>query len=235
MARPIPSISVKTIEDRSQKAHFDIRDWIRCVPDEYRNVTLDSCVDLKTSIIELGKNWANQRPLKSLYIYGDWGSGKTTFVYAILRYLQDIHFERTPSQIVSPYTGELERNFISPIYVKHLTGKDLDAKLLKASRYEDGDEYEIQNFSDCQILFIDDIDKVSGSQRLKLQIFEIINRRKITNKPTIITSNLAPSELTETFDGSVVSRMNDETKWMILKFPNGDLRKKKVMSKVIQL
>ena len=92
----------------------------------------------------------------------------------------------------------------------------------------------LEDYASQDLLFIDDLDKVTGTERFKNQIFHIIDSRKIHNRPTIITCNLEPSELPTILDGSVVSRMSDESRWSILKFPPEDIRKKKLKPKVVQ-
>lgn len=188
------------------------------MPEEYKDVTFETLTELKPAIIEMGKSWAKDRPLKSLYICGPWGSGKTCFAFAAIRYLKGL------------------KTIPNHFWPRYLTGNQLEERL--SSTYLNGrwhDKELLDDFASQDLLFIDDLDKVTGTERFKNQIFHIIDTRKIHNRPTIITSNLSPIELPTILDGSVVSRMGDESRWSILKFPPGDLRKQKIKSKIIEL
>lgn len=180
--------------------------WLSVIPEEYSKITLEECKELPAKLLTFGEEWAKGQPLKSLYLYGTYGSGKTTFAFAIIRkHLQLLN----------------GRWYFWPNY---LTGRQLDTALLKASKHDDGDEWELEKHSESDLLFIDDIDKVTGTERFKVQLFEIINRRLIGNKPTIITSNCQPMDLGSLLDGAVVSRMGDIRKWQMVNFPSKDLR-----------
>lgn len=182
--------------------------WADCLPPSYQSMTLDQCHDLPKELLEYAYQWAENPKRRSLYLYGAYGSGKTTYSIALLRQI----FKKHPSQ------------YVWPVY---MTAKKLDSRLLAAIRSDDGDEYEIESICREEFLFIDDIDKVSATERLQMQIFEIINRRLMYNLPTIITGNSEPTEISNIFDSAVLSRMGDTQRWHIIKFPKKDLRQKK--------
>lgn len=186
--------------------------WLSVVPLQYRAVTIASCDKLPTMLLEYGKNWCKSLPFKSLYFYGEYGSGKTTFAFAVLRAL----IEQWKDSVY--------------IWPRYFTGRELDSRLLAAAKSESGDEWEISSLAECDVLFLDDIDKVSATDRFKLQLFEIINRRGIAGRPTIITSNFEPVQMGGLLDGAVVSRIGDPSKWQIIEFPRSDLRKFKQMT-----
>lgn len=181
--------------------------WLSVVPEEYRDVSIDSCDKLPKSLVEFGIQWYKSLPLKSLYLYGQYGSGKTTYSFALLRAVME--------------------HWSSKIYIwpRYFTGKDLDSKLLAASKNYGSDDWDINCLSDCEILFLDDLDKASCSDRFRLQLFQIINKRFLSKLPTIITSNCEPSQMGDLLDGAVVSRIGDPSKWQIIQFPDSDLRK----------
>lgn len=185
--------------------------WLSVLPEEYKTISLRTCKDLSEQLIAFGEEWALNYPPKSLFITGDYGCGKTTFSFAIIRrYIQNLYSKgiRVPTYFWARYT----------------TGRQLDSALLKACKHEGGDEWEVEKYSIVPLLFIDDIDKVTATERFKVQLFEIINRRSINNMITIITSNSDAKELVNLFDGSVVSRMGDQKKWAKLTFKGKDLR-----------
>ena len=180
------------------------------MPAIYQPYTLQTCIDLSESARSFGREWAKTWPAMSLFLWGAYGSGKTTYAYAVIRELIRNH---CPSRY---------------IWANHLTGRQLDNKLLTALKAEGGDSWEVQRCSEEDVLFIDDIDKISPTDRFKSQFFEIINARLINNRCTIITSNCKLSELGALFDGSVLSRMQDKTRWNVIRFSDKDLRQCKI-------
>jgi DNA replication protein DnaC len=176
------------------------------LPDSKLNTTLDNCYLLPVSLVEWGKTWAMTYPIKSLYLWGTYGSGKTTFAFAIIR------------EILLHQGKKLN---LHPVYY---TAKKLDSKLLSAIRDYGGDTFELQKLSEYGLLFIDDFDKINTTERLKSQIFEVINNRYENKIPTIITSNLPPTDLGKLIDNSIQSRIGDEIHWERIEFPEKDLR-----------
>jgi DNA replication protein DnaC len=176
--------------------------WISFLEDETRHYTLDHCKDLPHRLLDdlcealIVKN-------KSLYLFGTWGSGKTCVAFALIREIMSV-----------------KDCYYWP---KYITAKKLDSLLLAASR-ADGDTWEVEKYATADLLFIDDLDKVSGTDRFKNQLFEILNTRYQRSLPTIITSNARPQELGLIMDGAILSRMSDSQKWGMFRFPNKDLR-----------
>lgn len=174
---------------------------------EHRGTTLASCAQLPDRLVDVGALWAREKRLKSMYLYGEYGSGKTSFAFACI--LQAMRVRRNNQVYFWP---------------RYFTARHLDSFLLNACRSESGDEWELSGLADADLLFIDDIDKVTPSDRFKSQLFEIVNRRVSNNKPMIITSNCKPTEIASIIDGAVISRMGDATRWQLIQFPKKDLR-----------
>jgi DNA replication protein DnaC len=187
-------------------------DWISSIPESFRNISFEDCKDIPKKLVEDALHFM-QKDL-SLFFYGKWGSGKTTLAFALMHwYMQQ--------------GSKIQYGSLWPAYI---TGKSFYSKLLQASKSFEGDSYEIEKWSTKpDLIFIDDIDKISATEHFKMQLFEIINNRMINNFQTLITSNLQPDDMSEIFDGALVSRMNDQTKWKCIKFPPKDLRKLKVL------
>lgn len=185
--------------------------WLKCIPEFFRNISLESCLDIPPNLVADALKFITANPPFSLFFYGKWGAGKTTLAFALIRHLM---------QTLAT------RGYFWPNYI---TGKELDSRFLKATKSDGGDSWEIEKWSISNLLFIDDIDKVTATDRFKFQLFEIINYRMINNLPSIITSNLQPDEMSQIFDGALVSRIGDQTKWKCLRFPPKDLRKIKVL------
>ncbi len=181
--------------------------WISTISNEMLNAEIDRLKLLPDSITCFGKFWSQQWPPYSLYLHGMYGCGKTTFAYAIIRQLLR------------------ERSTCSYFWPVCMSGRELDGRLLRAVKHEAGDSWELENLATLDLLFIDDLDKITPSDRFKAQFFEVINKRLTNNNPTIITSNCEPKELGSLIGGSVVSRLSDVLRWKVVRFPEKDLRK----------
>jgi len=171
------------------------------VPEKYKLASLETCDKHPEKFIEFGKKWA-LNPV-SLFLVGGYGRGKTYYAFALIR--------------------EIFRSCPTKIWPRYFTSPELDSLLLKASKSEEGDEWEIKNMREQDLLFIDDIGRETKSDRLRRQYFEIINYRYAKNLPTILSSNFTADQLSETLDSAISSRIQE---WIGLEFTGPDLRKK---------
>jgi DNA replication protein DnaC len=178
--------------------------FISTIPERYKNSTLENCLKIPPFIVELGYKWASDFPLQNLFICGTYGCGKTWLAFALLREAIRSHKE------------------LGYFWPRHLTSRELDAKLLIASKSENGDLQALIDWGQEDLLLIDDLGRETKSERLKNQYFEIFNRRYNDRKPTIITSNFNLNELGDILDGSIISRLQD---CKVINLPKHDLRK----------
>lgn len=191
----------------SSEMNYWERNWVSRLPKEFHNTTFENCFYLKDDAKELGRKWAKSFNPPSLYLWGNWGNGKTSFCYAILREMM----HHLPDKFYySPYV---------------ISGKDMESRLLQAKKSNEGDMDLIENLSTQDLLFIDDLDKADPSERFKAQLFQIIDKRYINDLPTFITSNSNPEQFSSVIDGAVLSRICDKTKWKIILFNEPDIRK----------
>lgn len=151
--------------------------------------------------------WLLEFPMKSMYLFGSNGTGKTTFAFSCVR-------EAMKKLSTQRY-----------FWPRYVTGRQLSVALEKASKAFDGDEWEIQMWSEVDLLLIDEIEKVQVHDKFRNQFFEIWNRREYSKRPTIITSNCKPKELGDIFDPAILSRLTDKTRWKQMDFGVIDQRK----------
>ena len=125
----------------------------------------------------------------SLLLYGETGVGKTFLINCI--------------------TKELLDSSHSCIY---LTAPQL-VKILERSAFrrdEDADDYE-QDASDyiwdCDLLIIDDLGSEMNNAFVNAQLFTCIDRRLISGKATLISTNLQPEELQRVYSERISSRL----------------------------
>lgn len=170
------------------------------------DLSLDQCELMPSKLVEFGHKWARTRPLHSLFLWGQYGSGKTTFAHALID----------------------EAYRLGGVgYCRCITSTELDSKLLQSTKMDGGDAELVKNFCEEDLLFIDDMGRETNSDRLRHQYFQIIDYRWRNHFPTIVTSNMSLEQLADRLDGAVSSRMQS---WHIIEFPKKDLRQNMRMS-----
>lgn len=174
------------------------------LPKEFRNKGLETLTEMPKGLIDHAKNWIRPVNWRNLYLYGRWGSGKTSFACALF------------TDLLKSIDGYHE-------IPRYIYSRDLDQRLLLASR-SGYDLEEIEKWTRPMFLIIDDLDKISPRAGVKAQLFDLMKKRMEKNFFTVITSNCSPDEISEILDGALVSRMTDETKWTLIQFPDRDLR-----------
>lgn len=85
----------------------------------------------------------------------------------------------------------------------------------------------LDKYLDCEVLFIDDL----GSEFIQKGItssflYQVLNERKIKNRPTVITSNLDLKDLRDYYDERISSRIIDKRTSICLLIDGDDLRLK---------
>lgn len=169
------------------------------VPKKYANCSLENCDKQPKKFIDFGRKWALNP--SSIFLFGAYGTGKTYFAFSLIREM----FRKCPKKI----------------WPRYFTSPELDSRLLKASKSDAGDQWEIKSLREEDLLFIDDLGRETKSDRLRRQYFEILNYRYVHELPTILTSNMSADQLGETLDGAIASRLQE---WVSIKFEGPDLR-----------
>ncbi len=95
----------------------------------------------------------------------------------------------------------------------------------KFSRGEDGAEEDVERFLRCDLLIIDDLGTELTTEFVRSAFYQIVNTRLMTNKKTIISTNLSPLELSRRYGANILSRI--EGAYRILPFFGDDIRKMK--------
>lgn len=144
----------------------------------------------------------NENNGDNLLFYGTTGLGKTFLCNCIAKSLLD------KNKIVIYQTAFT----ILEIIEKHRFKKDTK---------EDND-YQYNLLFEADLLIIDDLGTEVANTFTNAEIFNIVNTRIIGGKKTIISTNLTPKEISETYTDRVFSRILD--KFIPLKFYGYDLR-----------
>ena len=138
----------------------------------------------------------------NLLFYGSTGLGKTFLCNCIAKSLLD------KNKIVVYQTAFT----ILEIIERHRFGRG-DKRL---------NDYQYNLLFDTDLLIIDDLGTEVANTFTNAEIFNIVNTRIISGKKTIISTNLTPKEISETYTDRVFSRILD--KFLPLKFYGPDLR-----------
>ncbi|VHT35453.1 DNA replication protein DnaC [Clostridioides difficile] len=83
-------------------------------------------------------------------------------------------------------------------------------------------EDNYKNLFDCDLLIIDDLGTELNNSFTSGEIFNIVNTRLVAGKKIIISTNLTPSQIGNTYTQRTLSRILD--KFRILEFTGDDLR-----------
>ena len=191
----------QSFENFNLKYYSKEKDKTGTSPYNVMKSNLDNCIkfadEYKTPEFEKSQN-------KNLFFCGNTGLGKTHLSSAIARELINKGFDvvyDTAQKIV--YAFEKER-------------------FSKTGEY---DEDVTERYLNCDLLIIDDLGtEYSGAMSIST-IYNIINSRLVTNKNTIISSNMTITQLQTRYDDRIVSRILGE--FTMLKFIGGDIRYEK--------
>ena len=142
---------------------------------------------------------------KNLLFYGETGLGKTFLCTCIAKELLD------------------EGRFV--IYV---TAPKL-FKMIEEERFSRTDDEEpskfLEDLMEAELLIIDDLGSEFSTILSASETFNIINTRIIDKKPTVISTNLTPSDWANHYSDRIISRLVGD--YELLKFYGEDIRWKK--------
>lgn len=158
------------------------------------------------SVLGYCKAYADDFSLKSpsLLLYGKTGLGKTHLSLAI--------------------AGRAVESGYGVIY---MTAQNLFNRLEREKFGRgDGEDTE-QSILDCDLLIIDDLGSEFVSQLTVSSLYNIVNCRQLEEKPTIISTNLIPDELKNTYSDRIASRILST--YTILQFDGADIRQIKTI------
>ena len=130
----------------------------------------------------------NPKKLPNLYFYGDVGTGKTYMINCIAKELMDRGVE-----VLYQSSNDM-LNFLANYQFMYQEDKKANQK--KASLIFDVD-----------VLIIDDLGTEHITEVIKSNLFELINKRLVAGKTTIISSNIAIFDLQMYYEKRISSRI----------------------------
>ena len=99
----------------------------------------------------------------------------------------------------------------------------------KFSRNDDDDDLQAESIRllECDLLIFDDLGTEMPTAFTASALYEIINTRLVTNRKTIVSSNLTLYELRGRYSEQIMSRLEGE--YQVLTFRGDDIRRKRNM------
>lgn len=152
------------------------------------------------SVLNYCKSYATDfsRRSPSLLLYGKTGLGKTHLSLAV--------------------AGKAVESGYGVIYT---SAQNLFNKLEK-EKFGRSDGNTEETILDCDLLIIDDLGAEFTTQFTVSALYNIINSRELEGKPTIISTNLTPEQLTSTYSERIASRILSN--FVMLYFDGSDIR-----------
>lgn len=140
----------------------------------------------------------------SLLLSGDPGLGKTFLSACIARVVSE-----TGHSVVYDTASHIFERF----------------EAQKFSRDDADSDSDVSRFLRCDLLIIDDLGTELTTDFVRSAFYRIVNTRLMTNKKTIISTNLAPAALEGRYGAAALSRLRGA--YEILPFYGDDIRKLK--------
>ncbi len=142
---------------------------------------------------------------KNLLFFGNAGLGKTHLTLAIV-------------------SGIIKKGFL-PIYG---SAENLFSAIEKEKFSGDG-RGTYDSMLDCDLLVIDDLGAELTTSFTKSVLYNLINTRMLSRKPTIINTNLSMKEIEQRYTARVSSRLIGNYEWH--KFLGDDIRQQKILGR----
>jgi len=169
------------------------------VPPALAKASLEANDMMPTDRAALGEKWI-QTPKRSLILAGDYGRGKTYFMFALLK-------------------GVIEKFGIG--VARFFRSKNIDDRIMEETRQYGAANYFLTTLKEIPLLFIDDFGVERSTERAERDYFELIDERVAWNRPTVVSTNLEDIEIKNYFGGRIHSRLKQSLR---IDFEGKDLR-----------
>ena len=154
------------------------------------------------------------------------------------KYVSDFGKPEKDSNLLFVGTTGLGKTHITTAIAKGIIDKAYDVvydsaqniiRAFENERFEKDEraEVETRRYFDCDLLIIDDLGSEFSTQLTVSALYNIVNCRGLEEKPTIISTNLVPDELKNTYSDRIASRILSA--YTILQFDGADIRQLKTL------
>ena len=165
-------------------------------PRENMELVYDVCVKYATKF--------GRFALRNLYLTGAPGLGKTFLSACIARTVSERGFSVVYDTALNVFTQFEDRKFLRD------SSDALDAR------------DETRRYLSCDLLILDDLGSELTTQFTRSALYELINTRLISNRHTVISSNLTMEEAARQYTPQIASRLDGE--YHVLHFFGDDIR-----------
>ena len=145
----------------------------------------------------------------SLVFCGNVGTGKTHLAYAIAR---EVH-AKYHQQLFPRKTIENLHEVRPEVTAKVVSALDImrDVKAVYAKGATESEQDVIDRYTLYPLLIIDEVGVQYGSEHEKIIMFDVLNRRYLDMKPTIMISNLTIADLNSFVGDRVLDRLKENS------------------------
>ncbi|MBR5680309.1 MAG: ATP-binding protein [Clostridia bacterium] len=120
----------------------------------------------------------------------------------------------------------IERGFFVVYECAQGLFSEFEARRFRTNSYTDADGSDVDRFSDCDLLIIDDLGTEITNKFSISCLYFLLNQRLIRHLPTIISTNLRGAELRSRYEDRIMSRIFGE--FQPLSFSGSDVRMQKI-------
>lgn len=155
-----------------------------------------------------------------------------TFIQNFDTIFQNLLFFGTPGVGKTFLTNCIAKELLNSAHtVIYLTAFQL-FEILEKHKFSKGDDYDIeeqfQGIFDCDLLIIDDLGTEVSNTFINSQLYLCINERYLSEKSTIISTNLSLDKLSSQYSERIFSRLTSN--YTLLKLFGDDIRLKKAFA-----
>ncbi len=163
-----------------------------------------------TSIFKACKEYVlnfNPETSSNMIFYGDAGLGKTHLTLAIV-------------------SGVIEKGFL-PIYG---SAENLFS-IIESEKFSGENKGSYDSILNCDLLVIDDLGAEMSTSFTRSVLYNLVNTRILSGKPTIINTNLSIKKINERYDARIASRIIGNFEPYV--FLGVDIRQQKALEKQV--
>ena len=146
---------------------------------------------------------------KNLFLTGAPGLGKTFLSACIARSVSEQGFS-----VVYDTAGNIFAQFAA---ANQRFPRERDAEALQSA------QSDTRRYLNCDLLILDDLGSEYNNQLVHSDLYRLINTRLVSEKQTVISSNLSPEEIEQRYSPQIASRLNGQ--YCALRFFGDDIRR----------
>ncbi len=180
--------NLKNIFEKENFDTFSLDYYSKEIPAQKAFSPYDNVKNILDKTHEIIKDFESNKGCANILIYGETGLGKTFLTNCIAKELLDGGHS-----------------------VFYLSANELFEDILAGYKMNNNKSYsDLYNYIyNCELLIIDDLGTELTNNFVLSELFEIINKREITDKSTLVSTNLSIKQLRDRYSERIMSRIVD--------------------------